>query len=35
MTDQPEKLDLTSHNLHADKTAEHLHLFPKIPYTTL
>lgn len=26
----PEKLDLTSHNLHADKTAELLHLFPEI-----
>ncbi len=30
MTDQPEKLDLTSHNLPADKTAELLRLFPEI-----
>jgi len=30
MTDQPQKLDLTSHNLPADKTAELLHLFPEI-----
>lgn len=30
MTDMPEKLDLTSHNLPADKTAELLHLFPEI-----
>ncbi len=30
MTDQPEKLDLTSHNLSVDKTAELLHLFPEI-----
>ena len=30
MTDQPEKLDLTSHNIPADKTAELLRLFPEI-----
>jgi adenine-specific DNA-methyltransferase len=30
MTDQPEHLDLTSHNLPADKSAELLHLFPEI-----
>lgn len=30
MTDLPEKLDLTSHNLPADKTAELLRLFPEI-----
>jgi adenine-specific DNA-methyltransferase len=30
MTDQPEKLDLTSHNLPADKTAELLRLLPEI-----
>lgn len=30
MTDQPEKLDLTSHNLPADKAAELLRLFPEI-----
>jgi adenine-specific DNA-methyltransferase len=30
MPDQPEKLDLTSHNLPADKTAELLRLFPEI-----
>lgn len=30
MTDQPEKLDLTSHNLPSDKTAELLRLFPEI-----
>lgn len=30
MTDQPEKLDITSHNLPADKTAELLRLFPEI-----
>ncbi len=30
MTDQPEHLDLTSHNLPADKTAELLRLFPEI-----
>jgi len=30
MTDQPEKLDLTSNNLPADKTTELLHLFPEI-----
>ncbi len=30
MTAQPEKLDLTSHNLPADKTAELLRLFPEI-----
>jgi adenine-specific DNA-methyltransferase len=30
MTDQPEKLDLTSHNLPADKTDELLRLFPEI-----
>lgn len=30
MTDQPEKLDLTSHNLPADRTAELLSLFPEI-----
>lgn len=30
MTDQPEKLDLISHNLPADKTAELLRLFPEI-----
>lgn len=30
MTDQPEKLDLTSHNLPADKTSELLRLFPEI-----
>lgn len=30
MTDQPEKLDLTSHNLTADKTIALLRLFPEI-----
>lgn len=30
MTDLPEKLDLTSHNLPADKTTELLRLFPEI-----
>ena len=30
MTDQPEKLDLASHNIPADKTAELLRLFPEI-----
>lgn len=30
MTNQPEKLDLTSHNLPEDKTAELLRLFPEI-----
>ncbi|MCE9645285.1 MAG: site-specific DNA-methyltransferase [Chloroflexi bacterium] len=30
MTDQPEKLDLASHNLPTDKTAELLRLFPEI-----
>ncbi len=30
MTDLPEKLDLTSHNLSADKAAELLRLFPEI-----
>jgi len=30
MTDQPEKLDITSHNLPADKTVELLRLFPEI-----
>lgn len=30
MSDQPEPLDLTPHNLPADKTAELLRLFPEI-----
>jgi hypothetical protein len=32
MTDQLEKLDLTSHNLTADKSAELPYLFHKIYY---
>jgi hypothetical protein len=30
MSDLPEFFDLTSHNLHADKAAELLRLFPEI-----